>query len=216
MRWVHGTWQCPRLPVQAGLLRGGAAAGLSHALGKETLTRKRSLSKIARMPARSAYIPRAAGAARDRAPASRPPAGTAARACVGGGARASPEAEPAERHVPPEGARARRARQSRRGAPVGALTETLYQARAHSVVVSAGGPIALDDCDTAVAENGELLPSGRWQGVVHSLHVASTAGAPLQDLAQARVVAERGIEGDRYFDGPAPSRRSRAWAATSP
>ncbi len=68
-------------------------------------------------------------------------------------------------------------------------------------MVSAGGPIALDDCDTAVAENGELLPSGRWQGVVHSLHVAATAGAPIQDLAEARVVAERGIEGDRYFDG---------------
>jgi DNA-binding transcriptional ArsR family regulator len=83
----------------------------------------------------------------------------------------------------------------------GTLTETLYQARADSVVVSAGGPVALDDCDTAVAENGELLPAGRWQGVVHSLHVAPSAGAPVEDLDQVQVVEGRGIEGDRYFHG---------------
>jgi len=37
---------------------------------------------------------------------------------------------------------------------VGGFTETLYQASADSVVVTAGGPVALADCDTAAVEAG--------------------------------------------------------------
>jgi DNA-binding transcriptional ArsR family regulator len=83
----------------------------------------------------------------------------------------------------------------------GGFTETLYQASADSLVVTANGPVALHDCDTVAAEAGERLPAGRWQGVVHSLHVASTGGAPVETVEQVRAVAGRGLEGDRYFDG---------------
>src|ERR687886_109828 len=40
-----------------------------------------------------------------------------------------------------------------------------------------------------------------WRGVVHSLHVAPAAAAPTAAVAEARAVAGRGLEGDRYFDG---------------
>ena len=83
----------------------------------------------------------------------------------------------------------------------GGFTETLYQANADSVVVTAEGPIGLADCDTVVAESGELLPAGRWQGTVHSLHVAPAGGAPMTTVEQVRAVAGQGLEGDRYFEG---------------
>lgn len=39
------------------------------------------------------------------------------------------------------------------------------------------------------------------KGSVESIHVARTAGAPMQALDEARLVAGRGIAGDRYHDG---------------
>lgn len=38
-------------------------------------------------------------------------------------------------------------------------------------------------------------------GQVVGLYIAPTAGAPMEALDRARVVAGRGIAGDRYFDG---------------
>lgn len=43
----------------------------------------------------------------------------------------------------------------------------------------------------------EKAPAGQVVG----LYIASAAGAPMASLDRARVVAGRGIEGDRYFDG---------------
>jgi DNA-binding transcriptional ArsR family regulator len=83
----------------------------------------------------------------------------------------------------------------------GGFTETLYQANANSLVVTAEGAVALADCETAGAETGEALPAGRWRGTVWSLHVATTAGAPMTTVDQVRAVAGRGLEGDRYFEG---------------
>ena len=39
------------------------------------------------------------------------------------------------------------------------------------------------------------------KGSVESIHVARRAGAPMQALEEARLVAGRGIAGDRYHDG---------------
>jgi DNA-binding transcriptional ArsR family regulator len=86
--------------------------------------------------------------------------------------------------------------------PAGGFTETLYEANADSVVVSAGGPVALADCDTAYGEPAQPLPAaGRWRGVIHSLHVAPAGGAPVGTVASVRAVEDRGLEGDRYFAG---------------
>ncbi len=38
-------------------------------------------------------------------------------------------------------------------------------------------------------------------GSVVSLHLAGAGGAPMQTIAEARAVAGRGLEGDRYFAG---------------
>src|SRR5918996_1758882 len=38
------------------------------------------------------------------------------------------------------------------------------------------------------------------QGVVISMHVASTAAAPMRSITSARAVAGKGLEGDRYFN----------------
>jgi DNA-binding transcriptional ArsR family regulator len=83
----------------------------------------------------------------------------------------------------------------------GGFTETLYQANADSLVITAEGPVALADCETADTETGQTLPAGRWQGTVHSLHVALAAGSPMTTVEQVRAVAGRGLEGDRYFEG---------------
>jgi MOSC domain-containing protein YiiM len=40
-----------------------------------------------------------------------------------------------------------------------------------------------------------------WTGLVVSIYVASSAAAPTQPVEEARVVAGKGLEGDRYFDG---------------
>lgn len=40
-----------------------------------------------------------------------------------------------------------------------------------------------------------------WQGAVVSIHVAGEAGAPMQPVERARAVADRGLKGDRYFEG---------------
>jgi MOSC domain-containing protein YiiM len=37
-----------------------------------------------------------------------------------------------------------------------------------------------------------------WQGKIIAIYVAPTAGAPMRSLAQARVVAGKGLQGDRY------------------
>jgi MOSC domain-containing protein YiiM len=81
------------------------------------------------------------------------------------------------------------------------FTETLYQASADSLVVSARGAVGLLDCDDAALEQGEALPAGRWRGLVHSLHVAPVAGAPPVRVDSVRAVAGRGLEGDRYYLG---------------
>lgn len=39
------------------------------------------------------------------------------------------------------------------------------------------------------------------KGEVVSIHVARTAGAPMRSLEEARLVAHKGIVGDRYHDG---------------
>ncbi|GHO62988.1 hypothetical protein KSC_018800 [Ktedonobacter sp. SOSP1-52] len=40
-----------------------------------------------------------------------------------------------------------------------------------------------------------------WKGIVVSVHIASTVGAPMQLVQSVRVVAGKGLEGDRYFKG---------------
>jgi MOSC domain-containing protein YiiM len=40
-----------------------------------------------------------------------------------------------------------------------------------------------------------------WSGRLLHIHIASSASAPMQELAEATLVAGRGIEGDRYFKG---------------
>jgi MOSC domain-containing protein YiiM len=39
-----------------------------------------------------------------------------------------------------------------------------------------------------------------WQGKIVSIHVAPTGGAPMESLSDARAVAGRGLEGDRYYE----------------
>jgi MOSC domain-containing protein YiiM len=83
----------------------------------------------------------------------------------------------------------------------GGFVETLYEAEPGSVVMTSEGPVTLADCETLLGEAAPLPGRGRWEGVVHSVHVADAAGAPMRSVDVARVVAGRGIEGDRYFDG---------------
>ena len=40
-----------------------------------------------------------------------------------------------------------------------------------------------------------------WLGVVVAIHLAPAAGAPMVAADEARAVPERGLEGDRYFQG---------------
>ena len=40
-----------------------------------------------------------------------------------------------------------------------------------------------------------------WEGQVVSIHVAPTASAAMQSIAEARAVPGRGLEGDRYIAG---------------
>jgi len=40
-----------------------------------------------------------------------------------------------------------------------------------------------------------------WQGTVASIHVAKSAGQPMETLPEARAVAGRGLDGDRYCLG---------------
>lgn len=53
-----------------------------------------------------------------------------------------------------------------------------------------------------------------WQGSVVSIHVTGAAGQPMETVPEARAVAGRGLEGDRYFLGagyysPHPSEGGR-------
>lgn len=41
----------------------------------------------------------------------------------------------------------------------------------------------------------------RWQGQLQHIHIAPAASYEMEALAEARLVAGRGIEGDRYFLG---------------
>ena len=40
-----------------------------------------------------------------------------------------------------------------------------------------------------------------WRGVLLAVHIAPAASYEMEELAEARLVAGRGIEGDRYFHG---------------
>lgn len=40
-----------------------------------------------------------------------------------------------------------------------------------------------------------------WRGTLLYIHIASAASSAMEELAQARCIAGRGIEGDRYFSG---------------
>jgi MOSC domain-containing protein YiiM len=40
-----------------------------------------------------------------------------------------------------------------------------------------------------------------WQGSVVSIHITRAAGQPMEAVSDARAVAGRGLEGDRYFLG---------------
>src|SRR5690349_21201494 len=40
-----------------------------------------------------------------------------------------------------------------------------------------------------------------WKGKLLSIHIAATAGAPMQPVDRAHAVAGKGLEGDRYFKG---------------
>lgn len=40
-----------------------------------------------------------------------------------------------------------------------------------------------------------------WQGSVMSIHITSAAGQPMETVPEARAVAGRGLEGDRYALG---------------
>lgn len=39
-----------------------------------------------------------------------------------------------------------------------------------------------------------------WQGKIIAIYVVPAAGAPMQSLAQARAVAGKGLQGDRYYE----------------
>jgi MOSC domain-containing protein YiiM len=47
------------------------------------------------------------------------------------------------------------------------------------------------------------MPGGAsgWRGVLLNIHIAPAASYEMEELAEARCVAGRGIEGDRYFRG---------------
>ena len=40
-----------------------------------------------------------------------------------------------------------------------------------------------------------------WQGSVVSIHIAPAAGLPMETVPEARAIAGRGLEGDRYALG---------------
>src|SRR5260370_25856033 len=40
-----------------------------------------------------------------------------------------------------------------------------------------------------------------WSGRLLHIHIAESASSAMEELAQAKLVAGRGIEGDRYFKG---------------
>ena len=48
-----------------------------------------------------------------------------------------------------------------------------------------------------------VMPGGAtgWRGMLLHIHIAEAASYEMEELAQARCVAGRGIEGDRYFIG---------------
>ncbi|HMN95211.1 MAG TPA: hypothetical protein PKC43_02490 [Phycisphaerales bacterium] len=52
----------------------------------------------------------------------------------------------------------------------------------------------------STAARGEGAPPG-IDGVVESLFVAARAGAPMEEVAEVRALAGRGLEGDRYAEG---------------
>jgi len=44
-----------------------------------------------------------------------------------------------------------------------------------------------------------LQPSAAWKGSVGSLYIAPEAAGPMISVAQVRALADRGLEGDRFF-----------------
>lgn len=68
------------------------------------------------------------------------------------------------------------------------------------------------DLPTPIHKDGFEHPAGRaaatvaggaenWRGVLLNIHVAEAASVEMTELKEARLVAGRGIEGDRYFLG---------------
>jgi hypothetical protein len=57
--------------------------------------------------------------------------------------------------------------------------------------------------DHPAAQAALTQPGGAtgWAGTLLAVHVTEAAGAAMRELAEARCVAGRGIEGDRYFLG---------------
>jgi MOSC domain-containing protein YiiM len=64
-------------------------------------------------------------------------------------------------------------------------------------------PLHKDGFDHPAGRAAAAVPGGaeNWRGVLLHIHVAEAASAGMTELPEARLVAGRGIEGDRYFLG---------------
>jgi MOSC domain-containing protein YiiM len=86
---------------------------------------------------------------------------------------------------------------------VGSFVESLYESSASTVMVSSVGSWPLVDCDTAPARPARSrradVAATAWQGHVSAIYLAPSAEGAPQEVAEARGVRGRGLEGDRYF-----------------
>src|SRR3984957_9622787 len=57
----------------------------------------------------------------------------------------------------------------------------------------------LDTLDAPNAATGEVVPG--WTGVVRYLHITPQAFLPMRAMPELRLIAGKGIEGDRYMIG---------------
>jgi len=55
--------------------------------------------------------------------------------------------------------------------------------------------------DRLIRGAASLSMATMWQGSVVSIHITTAAGQPMETVPEARAVAGRGLEGDRYFAG---------------
>lgn len=53
----------------------------------------------------------------------------------------------------------------------------------------------------AAIATGVAGGAGGWHGTLLHIHIAEAASFEMEELAEARLIAGRGIEGDRYFRG---------------